>query len=136
MTTATVLTLHLSMLFGLYELATGLGSLTGRLRWDALIDEIARPPALVLITGLVTFTIGATLVSIHNLWTDALAVVVTLIGWLALIEGLILLAAPGPFLAAVRPLARWQRPLSLAAAVFGALLIIAGFTGRVETIIT
>jgi hypothetical protein len=130
MSTASALTLHLAILIGLYETAVGLGGLGGALRWTALIDEIERSPALTLLAGAIAFVIGGALVLAHNFWTDPLAIVVTLIGWVALAEGVIFLAVPGPFLALFRGIARYQRAISIAALLFGILILAAGLTGR------
>jgi hypothetical protein len=130
MATATILTLHLAVLIGLYELAAGLAGLTGRVDWAALLDEFGRSPALTFVTGFMAFAIGGTLILVHCLWTDLLAVIVSLIGWIALAEGLLLMVMPGPFLAFSRRLVGNQQLISLLAAGFGLVLIALGLTGR------
>ncbi len=134
MATQSILTLHLAILIGLYEAAAGIAGLSGRIRWTDLIDEFDRSPALTFMTGFVVFAIGAAMVLVHTSWTDPLAIVVTLIGWAALAEGLLILVLPGPLLALFRPLVRFQRGISLAALLFGAVMLIAGLTGHVTTL--
>jgi hypothetical protein len=38
--------------------------------------------------------IGLVQVALHNLWTDPTAIIVSAIGWLAIVKGVLLLAAP------------------------------------------
>jgi hypothetical protein len=130
MITVTILTLHLAVLIGLYELTAGLAGLTGRIRWAALLDEFDRSPALTFVTGFMAFAVGGTLILVHCIWTDLLAVIVSLIGWIALAEGLLLMIMPGPLIAFSRRLVGNQKLISLLAAGFGLILIALGLTGR------
>lgn len=132
MATASVLTLHLAILIGLYEGAAGLAGLTGQIRWTDLVAEFERSPALTFITGFVAFAIGGTMVLVHNHWTDPLAIVVSLVGWAALAEGLLVLVRPAALLTLARPFTRHQRAISVAALLFGAFMLVAGFTGSAE----
>ena len=70
----------------------------------AMLDEFDRSPALTFVIGFMVFAIGGTLVLVHCLWTDFLAVIVSLMGWIALAEGLLLMIMPGPLLAFSRRL--------------------------------
>jgi len=134
-TTATVLTLHLAVLIGLYLVAAGVGGLTGQARWDEVTAEIGRSPGLTYLLGAVAFAIGALIVMLHNRWTDPLACAVSFVGWAALTEGLVLLAHPPAWLALARPTLRHLRAVAVAAVLIGALLLLAGLTGRADPVI-
>ncbi len=131
-TTATVLTLSLAKAMGVYFIAGGLSGLISRERWAAILDEFMARPALTFISGVFVFVLGAALVMLHNLWTDPLAIAVTLIGWAAAIEGLILVVYPDPLLKwavnFVRPGA--VRAFSVLTILLGAVFLALGFTGR------
>ena len=62
---------------------------------QATLDSVAgflHNPSLLLILGLISLAIGLAMVLMHNIWSgDALTVVVTLTGWIALIKGLFFL---------------------------------------------
>ena len=78
------------------------------------------------VTGLVTFLIGAVIVSLHNTWDTVLGGFVSLIGWVALAEGLTLIAVGRDFLAlAVRlsPKGGLLKALSFGSIVIGVLLV-------------
>jgi hypothetical protein len=60
----------------------------------AATDSMKESPGLVQVTGNITVDGGATVVG-HNVWSGgALPVAVTLLGWMTLIKGLVLMTAP------------------------------------------
>jgi hypothetical protein len=130
MTTAIPLTLHLLVLIGVYELAAGIAGLTGRIDWPSLLDEFERSPALTFVTGFMAFVVGAAINLGHHHWTDLPAIIVSAIGWIAIIEGVMLMVCPKPMLAFSRRLVANQKLISLLAAGFGLVLIALGLTGR------
>jgi hypothetical protein len=130
MTTIIPLTLHLLVLIGVYELAAGIAGLTGRIDWLAMLDEFERSPALTFVTGFAAFAIGAAINLAHHHWTDLPAIIVSAVGWIALVEGVMLMVCPKPLLRVSRRLVGNQRLISLLAAGFGLILIALGLTGR------
>jgi len=132
MTTAIPLTLHLLVLIGLYELAAGIAGLTGRIEWRSMTEEFVRSPSLSFVTGFMVFAIGGVTIINHHHWTDLLAIIVSLIGWIALIEGILMMIAAKPLLIFFRPLIGSQRAISLFAAAFGIILIVLGLTGHAD----
>ncbi|MCL6730984.1 DUF2065 domain-containing protein [Sphingomonas hankyongi] len=132
MTTAIPLTLHLLVLIGLYELAAGIAGLTGRLDWSQMFEEFERSPSLSFVTGFMVFVIGGVMIMSHHHWTDPLAIVVSLVAWIALIEGLLIMIVAQPLLIFFRPVLGSQRAISAFAALFGIVLIVLGLTGRAD----
>jgi len=61
---------------------------------SALVDPVSHDPALVLISGVVSFVAGLAVVRVHNHWTGDWTVLVTILGWLLLVGGLIRLLFP------------------------------------------
>ena len=134
MTTAIPLTLHLLVLIGGYELAAGIAGFTGRIEWRAMMEEFERSPSLAFVTGFVVFVVGGVMIMNHHHWTDLLAIIVSAIAWIALVEGLLIMIAARPLLIFFRPVVVNQRMISLFAATFGIALIILGLTGRADPI--
>jgi len=132
MTTIIPLTLHLLVLIGVYELAAGIAGLTGRIDWTAMIDEFERSPALSFVTGFATFAIGAAINIAHHHWTDLLAITVSAIGWIAIVEGVAMMVCGGALMRFARRLVGNQKLISLIAALFGVALILLGLTGRAD----
>ena len=132
MTTVIPLTLHLLVLIGVYELAAGIAGLTGRIDWLKMLDEFERSPALTFVTGFAAFAVGAAINLGHHHWTDLPAIIVSAIGWIAIIEGVMLMVCPKPLLRFSRGIVRNQKLISILAAGIGLVLIVAGLTGRAD----
>lgn len=133
MTTFLPLTLQLLVLIGAYEFAAGIAGFTGRLNWAGMMEEFERSPALTFVTGFIAFAIGGAIVIGHHHWTDVPAIIVSAIGIIAVIEGLLVMILPRPLLRLVRPLIGGQRGISLFAMAFGAALIAIGLTGQAQS---
>jgi len=118
----------IAALTGLYMLAGGVGMLTDREVWSRVIRDIAASPALGYMAGILAFAIGAAIVAVHNRWVTPLEIVVSVIGWAALIEGVLMLALRRPFIglfARLAPSASAGRIIAGLVAVAGAVLVYA-----------
>lgn len=134
MSTLAVLTLHLALLLGLYMVAAGILMLRRPGTVARMLDELEASAMLAFLAGLLGWTIGAAILLVHHHLTDPLAAIVTLIGLFSLIEGLAVIAVPGPVLRLVRRVAGWGRPWGAVSLVAGLALILAGLTGRADLI--
>ena len=134
MDTISVLTLRLAEAIGLYMIVMGISGLVAPQRWRGMIDDLDRSPGLVMAIGFPVFAVGAALVLIHSIWTDPLAVIVSVVGYIALIEGALLLAVPAPLLAIGRRAVGFVRLWAIVSILLGALLFLAGLTGRATLI--
>lgn len=112
----------IAAMIGLYMLAGGVGMLTDRDLWSRVIKEFAASPALGYLAGILAFAIGAAIVAAHNRWGTPLEIVVSLIGWAALVEGVLMLALRRPFLGFFARLA----PSASAPRIIAGLIVAAG----------
>ena len=74
--------------------AMALGMLFNLGAFPALAEQISREPALIFVSGVLLFVAGLAIVRVHNLWSGGWPVLVTILGWLALIGGLIRILLP------------------------------------------
>jgi vacuolar-type H+-ATPase subunit I/STV1 len=85
-------TIFLSRLIGLYCLVFVPAAVIHR---QATLDSLAgilHNPSLIMVLGIITLGVGLAMVLAHNIWSGgALALVITLVGWIALIKGLVFL---------------------------------------------
>jgi putative exporter of polyketide antibiotics len=88
-------TVFLSRLIGLYCILVVLSMLIHRqAKVDSLVG-VLHNPSLILVLGVITLAAGLAMVLAHNIWSgSALAVVVTLVGWLTLLKGMLFLFLP------------------------------------------
>jgi hypothetical protein len=126
MHTATPLTLHLLGAIGLYMVATGAGALIGPGRWQGLGEEMERSAGLTILMGLVTFSIGVALLGVHHGLADPGQILVTAIGAIAALEGLLILAVPRAMIAFGGPFLARPRAWAIICVVLGLAFILAG----------
>lgn len=56
--------------------------------WPALVDQAFHNPALVFVSGYPLFVAGLAIVYFHNRWAAGWPVLITALGWLAVLSGL------------------------------------------------
>jgi len=133
----TALTIFLSRLIGLYCILVVPSMVLQR---EATVDwmtALFQNPPLMWVLSVITLTIGLAMVLAHNVWSGGtLAAVVTLVGWAALIKGLLFLFLPSGVESALilsvlrNPLLFyvWMTPSLL----IGIYLTYGGFTSRTK----
>jgi hypothetical protein len=88
-------TLFLSRLIGLYCILIALSMITRGQATVETVTALLQNSAMTLILGVITLAAGLAMVLAHNIWSGgALVVVVTLVGWMALIKSLFFLFLP------------------------------------------
>jgi hypothetical protein len=90
-------TIFLSRLIGLYSLITSLSMLLHKAAMVETVAELAHAPPLLLIGGMITLLSGLAIVIGHNVWgRGLLPLVITVLGWVLLLRGIILVfISPG-----------------------------------------
>ncbi len=116
------ISIFLAKVIGLYLLIAGLMLLIRRGAVGEVIDDITRSPALVAFAGSISLAIGLLLVVSHNHWSRDWTVVLTLLGWLALLQGVIRLFYP-------EGVVRWGKTLASAGATGAAGVIVFAIGG-------
>ncbi|WP_337660633.1 hypothetical protein [Anderseniella sp. Alg231-50] len=118
----------LAALIGLYFICGGIAILRDRKVMAGMMESLIDQPVLGYLGGVMAFAIGGTILAVHSLWTGWLAGFVTLVGWVALAEGVLLIAAREPFLRIVSKLKldnRFGTILSLGIIALGGVLLAA-----------
>jgi putative exporter of polyketide antibiotics len=88
-------TLFLSKLIGLYCILIGLSMITRGQATVETVTALLQNAAMTLILGVITLAAGLAMALAHNIWSgSSLAVVVTLVGWMALVKSLFFLFLP------------------------------------------
>jgi len=85
---------HIFQIIGITYLAVGLGILINPGFYKKLIAAFTENPPAIYLSGLVALLIGYLLVTFHNIWVKDWPIIITIIGWIALIKGLLLLVLP------------------------------------------
>lgn len=115
---------------GPYLLAVALAILLNGRVFRAMLADIADDTGLIFFAGLIAVAIGATLIKLHNVWVWDWPVLVTLLGWLALIGGFFRIIWPDKAAAMARAVTGNEvamNVMAIAAFVVGATLVDVGY---------
>ncbi|VBB44426.1 membrane hypothetical protein [uncultured Desulfatiglans sp.] len=91
----TGLSVVIARIASIIYLAAAAGALFSRSHYRRLIEDFYRNAALVYLAGFMAVVLGFLMVSSHNLWVKDWRVLITILGWLALIKGVLLISFPG-----------------------------------------
>lgn len=120
------LTQTLAILLGIYMISAGVGLLTDSTGFAGMIDGFKANLTMSYLTAIMAFAIGGTFVAIHDRWNTPLEIIVSLIGWAALIEGVLMLAFRKPFFTLIGAIplnAKIMKAYGIFILVFGGVLI-------------
>ena len=124
------LTQILAALIGLYFVAAGIGLLRDRVSVATMFQALKTQPMLSYLGAIIAFTIGGAMVALHNDWSTWLSSFVSLVGWAALLEGVLMLAARDWYLDLFEGLLTsdgFLKGISIATIAGGALLLVCAF---------
>lgn len=78
----------IASLLGPTMLAISAAIMIDNAAFRVLVEELAKSPALVFMTGLLTLLGGLAIVRFHNVWAIGWPLIVTVFGWAAVLGGL------------------------------------------------
>jgi len=81
-------------LIGPALVALGVAILINRGSFPAIAESVSRDPALILLSGMLSFVAGLAIVRAHNRWAWSWPLIVTVVGWLFILGGLVRLLFP------------------------------------------
>lgn len=85
--------LFLARLIGPFFALVGLSVLVNAAAFRGIAKEFMKSPGLVFLSGLLTLPVGLAIVLAHNVWVADWPVLITIVGWLAIITGVIRIIA-------------------------------------------
>ena len=75
-------------------LSVALGAVLNRDHYQRVLDDLFENAALTYFMGFTTVVLGLLMVNYHNIWVKDWTVLVTIVGWAALIKGVLLITVP------------------------------------------
>jgi drug/metabolite transporter (DMT)-like permease len=85
----------IAQVFGIFFVIAGISIVANGKSTAAVVEESAQNKGMLFIWGVLALLVGAVIVVFNNAWTSGLALLVTILGWLALIKGTFILLLPG-----------------------------------------
>jgi uncharacterized membrane protein HdeD (DUF308 family) len=89
------LSIALAQILALFYVIVGLGMLFNTGYYRKMYEQAVKNPSMLLVSGMFALVAGIFLVLFHNFWVYSWEVIITVIGWAALIKGILLLLIPG-----------------------------------------
>jgi hypothetical protein len=86
--------IYLAKLIGPVFVAMGAGLLLNGAIFRALIEQFLQGYAFIYLSGVLIMPVGIALVLAHNVWTRDWRLIITVLGWLATIGGVIRITVP------------------------------------------
>ncbi len=121
---------HIFQLLGLVYAAAGVRGIIDKEAYRDILKDSIESPALYYLFGLLALVLGFLLVVYHNEWSLSWSVIITIFGWIAFIEGILIIAFPALFL----KLSEWMvkkekflRVYAFVALILGILFLLLGF---------
>jgi hypothetical protein len=86
--------IFIARLLGPVLVVAGIAMLVNRRRLDAIVQELFGSPLLLLLLGIIDFTVGLAIVLTHNVWAADWRVIITLLGWALIVRGAVRMLIP------------------------------------------
>lgn len=91
------LSILVAKLYSVMAVVLGLGILSNPKYYRKAFLELLESRAALFYSGVVALVIGVFLVTYHNIWVKSWVVIITVIGWAALVKGVSLILFPERF---------------------------------------
>jgi hypothetical protein len=79
---------------GIFFVVMGVAMVVSGKATVSAIEESVEHKGMLFMWGLLALLVGSVIVVLNNVWTTGLPLLVTILGWLALIKGAFILLAP------------------------------------------
>ena len=121
------LTLLVARFVALVYIPLGVAMLTGQTKGKEMIASYQKSSGLSLFIGIFAVMIGILLVLFHNYWVRGWPVLVTLLGWVAVIEGVLFIAFPKSLLKFTMKMSKNEKIWGIFAMIVGLVFGYFGF---------
>ena len=84
----------IAKIFSVVYISSGIAVLIGTINFRDIVNELEKSPALTFVSGCFGIIAGMILVVNHNLWIKNWSVLITIISWIMLVGGVIVVIIP------------------------------------------
>lgn len=115
--------------FSLAYIAIGIGILVNQQFYRNLFEDFIERTSNLYVGGVMALAIGYLIVAFHNTWTKDMSVIITIIGWLALIKGILILVCPKLMIALTKAIMKNKNFLKIEAIIVIIIGLLFSFLG-------
>jgi len=87
-------TLIITQILGTIFIVLGLAMVVNKKYTAAAVQDMMQIKGLLWLCGFMATAMGAIMIAVHNVWTTGLPLLITVMGWMALVKGLFILLFP------------------------------------------
>ncbi|MBT4916851.1 hypothetical protein HN709_04955 [Candidatus Peregrinibacteria bacterium] len=116
-----------AQILGLVYVVLGLGMLLNGAYYKKTFDELLKSPSFMFFGGIMSLILGFLIVRVHNFWVMDWTVIVTIIGWGALLKGFMIFLAPKALISFSKPILKNVQLIGFFAFVLGLVMGYFGF---------
>lgn len=116
-------------IFSLVYLAVGIGILINPAFYKKLIEDFIESASVLYLGGIMALVVGYLILAFHNTWTRDLSVIITIVGWLALLKGILILIVPNMMITLTKAILKKESILKIEAVVVIILGLAFSFLG-------
>ena len=84
----------IAKIIGVIYISFGIGLFVNREFYREVIPKLVESSSFLLVGGIIALIVGVLIIENHNYWVGNWTVLITIIGWIALIKGFMLIAFP------------------------------------------
>jgi uncharacterized protein YjeT (DUF2065 family) len=110
-------------------IAVGIGIFINPGFYKKLFEDFIENAAVLYLGGVMALTVGYLILAFHNTWTKDWSVIITIVGWLALIKGILILVQPKIMIALSKAILQKEGILKIEAIVVIILGLALAFLG-------
>jgi uncharacterized membrane protein len=88
------LSILVARILALIYLSAGIAVFCGRITFTKIIEDFKNSQGLTYISGFMTLVLGMILVTYHNIWVKNWTVLITIVAWISLFKGIMLIIFP------------------------------------------
>jgi len=116
----------IAQIIAITYLTVGTSILLGNFSLKEIINDFEKSPALRFISALIAVIIGVLIIQNHNKWEFNWSVIITIIGWLALIKGILIFLFKN-YLSPFKGIIKYQKPIAVFIILLGIALAYISF---------
>jgi uncharacterized membrane protein HdeD (DUF308 family) len=114
------LSILVARILALTYISAGIAALSGKITFGKIVESFEKSSGLTFISGFITLIFGMVLVTYHNIWAKSWITLITVIGWMSLLKGIMLIVYP-QYISYFKGMYKNERVWGLAMLVLGLL---------------
>jgi uncharacterized protein YjeT (DUF2065 family) len=115
--------------FSIVYISVGIGILINPDFYKRMFEDFIKNASTLYLGGMAALVVGYLIVAFHNTWTKDLSIIITIVGWLALIKGILIFIQPKVIIAVSKAMMKKESILRTEAVVIIILGLAFSFLG-------